>query len=479
MNSNNATIPAGPASNGTTSPSAAAATVDTGTMMTLLTLGPLSSCLSLPDLSAAKLPASANSSDGVQQWLSGLPTTSACTSLSWTLKPDYSAQLNAVATFQSQLQQLFPLPTTNATQGTVQPAGGSFFSSSALPSSSTGTVLPTGLPVWMGAVLASATLVHLVALVLHVCADFDALFPSIVGKQKPREAILPSTASESTATLVDEKESQPEPPKYAPAASTSTSGVEAMPGVICIGRRLKRLVVPLLLLSALGCVGVAVVLNSKFAPGAVKAFGSTNAGVSPPSVVSSALPTTSTTSSVAPATAASSISTPSSTVGATTSEGSLQGDTRSDTSSMAPTTTVTGTMTMTKLVRRQTNFFSAPPANSSSSSTSAFVAIATPNAALFPTPSSTSTAVGSSPTSTSTAPASATTEAVESGTGGDAGGEGARFVVERGDSMHRLWWIVMLDLVLWFAQRRRTRKQTAQDQARTTLLSRLEHPHPH
>ncbi|CDW97701.1 hypothetical protein [Sporisorium scitamineum] len=139
---------------------------------------------------------------------------------------------------------------------------------------------------------------------------------------------------------------------------------------------------------------------------------------------------------------------------------------------------------MIRLVRRQTNFFptpsstASPPTNDSTSSPSASVSTSapsstpTPNASLFPTitttlSSSAFTAQPTTSTSSPSPPASTSTTSTNSSS------TPSLFVLQRGSSIHKLWWIVMLDLLLWFAQRRRTRSQTALDKARSFVISQL------
>ncbi|SJX64844.1 uncharacterized protein SRS1_15273 [Sporisorium reilianum f. sp. reilianum] len=494
--------------------------------MTLLTFGPLSSCIDLPNLSAGSVPRTANMADAarkqaIQTWLASLPTTSSCSALSWTLRPDYSPHLQAMSTFQAQLEQLFPAVANTSSTGGVNgianassaSSNTSFFPStpatSAFSASTSSTsTLPTTLPLWIGITLASTALVHLLALILHICSDLDALFPSLVAKlhSRPEEFELPQHVqqpNESTTTLVEEPtgdaDAKADPPQYTePPADAGKAGVEGgmveTPWLIRMARKCKRLVVPLLLVSALAMVGVAVVLNAKFVVGAVGGFGGSsvaaslpvassagsNATVTGANVTSAAVtsmsadssrshPATSATSSMADV-AATSTATP---VALSTSD-RVEKVTASST---APA--VLATSSMTKLVRRQVNFFPTASSSTPSSSLAASLAPTTstatpsptePNASLFPTlttttnpPSSTTTT--STPTLTASPSASATATSTTTST--------SAFVLQRSSSIHRLWWIVMLDLVLWFAQRRRTRSQTALDKARAFVVGQL------
>ncbi|KAJ1022328.1 hypothetical protein NDA13_005239 [Ustilago tritici] len=491
---------------------------DDDAMVTMLTFGPLSSCITLPDLSAKQLPSSANlSNSAVQAWLTSLPTSSSCSPYSWTFKPDYTEHLNAMGTLQQQLEQLFP--TTNSTlagQATVNDTwaaagNGSFFGNTSalgLGSSASSKTLPTGLPLWMGLMIACAALVHLIALVLHICSDLDALLPSLAAKldPQPEDSVLPSHAmppNESSATLVDAETVQKadvdadakvvDLPGYAePAAAAALPVATAQrdyatmptPALISISRKAKRFLVPLLLLSTLGSIGVAVVLNSKFAAGPVNtlptSLGSSTTVPAPASSSSASIAvlnasTSSSRSDAAPTALASDI--PSSTRQRTSSNATnttsnidpapTQDRDISPSPSEDPGPAATATPSMTRLVKRQNNFFPAvsPTVSSSSASLASSsappvpTASATSSTSLFP-PMPTSTSVSAPTSSLSAAPCSTTASNTSS----------SLLVLEKGDSMHRIWWIVMLDLILWFAQRRRTRKQTALDQARATIL---------
>ncbi|SPO29662.1 uncharacterized protein UTRI_05484 [Ustilago trichophora] len=535
-------------------------------MVTLLTFGPLSSCISLPNLAASSLPSTANYSSTAQQqiiqsWLTSLPTTSSCTTLSWTLKPDYSHHLNSMAIFQSQLEQLFP--TSNSTAGSSKtleaaqpgtsaagiknanasangsvaaastPSVASFFPGGTAPSAISGlassnATLPTGLPLWIGVVIASSALVHLLSFIIHICSDLDALFPSLAIKLqgKPDEPSLPSHAlpsNESSATLVDATPpSDPDvkvadPPSYTEPVTTqglsTQNGLKPTPALIRFSRKAKRLMVPLLLLSALGTIAVAVVLNSKFAAGPVRNFPSSLSSVVAPVALpdanftlsqmpssSASLVNTTTSASMTGNSSSGSISRPSTvpTFGVNATSDKLPDNERhsltdvnapaaTPTTTPSPIITTTTTQSMTKLVRRQTNFFPTPtstdttPASATRPTTiasfsspsnslppaSPFASTAsTPNASLFPpNPTSTTTPAGSASTLTQAMPTNST---IESLTPTD-----PLFVISSGDSIHRLWWIVMLNFLLWFAQRRRTRSQIGTDKARLAILAQL------
>ncbi|CBQ69204.1 conserved hypothetical protein [Sporisorium reilianum SRZ2] len=537
-NSTNITVPAAASSSASTalpqttagsnttgqSSTATAGTSSASNNMTLLTFGPLSSCIDLPNLSAGSVPRTANMADAarkqaIQTWLASLPTTSSCSALSWTLRPDYSPHLQAMSTFQAQLEQLFPAVANTSSTGGVNgianassaSSNTSFFPStpatSAFSASTSSTsTLPTTLPLWIGITLASTALVHLLALILHICSDLDALFPSLVAKlhSRPEEFELPQHVqqpNESTTTLVEspgDADAKADPPQYTePPADVGKAGVEGgmveTPGLIRMARKCKRLVVPLLLVSALAMVGVAVVLNAKFVVGAVGGFGGSsvaaslpvassagsNATVTGANVTSAAVtsmsadssrshPATSATSSMADV-AATSTATP---VALSTSD-RVEKVTASST---APA--VLATSSMTKLVRRQVNFFPTASSSTPSSSLAASLAPTTstatpsptePNASLFPTLTTTT----NPPSSTTAAAATLTASSSASATATSTTTSTSAFVLQRSSSIHRLWWIVMLDLVLWFAQRRRTRSQTALDKARAFVVGQL------
>ncbi|KAJ1019591.1 hypothetical protein NDA18_006069 [Ustilago nuda] len=501
---------------------------DNDAMVTLLTFGPMSSCITLPDLSAKQLPWSANlSNSAVQAWLTSLPTSSSCSPYSWTFKPDYTEHLNALGTLQQQLEQLFP--TTNSTlagQATVNDTwaavgNGSFFGNTSalgLGSSASSKTLATRLPLWMGLTIACAALVHLIALVLHICSDLDALLPSLAVKlhPQPEDSVLPSHVmppNESSATLVDAEVVQKahvdadakvvDPPGYAePAAAAALAVATAQrdyatmptPALISISRKAKRFLLPLLLLSALGSIGVAVVLSSKFAAGPVNtlptSLGSSTTAAAPASSSSTSMAalnasTSSSPSDAAPTALASDI--------ATSTRERTSSNATNTTSNIDPAPTQdrdisprpseeagragSATASMTRLAKRQNNFFPAvsPTVSSSSASLASSItppiptASATSSTSLFPPmptstslfpPVPTSTSVSATTSSSSAAPCSTTASNTSS----------SLLLLEKGDSIHRIWWIVMLDLILWFAQRRRTRKQTALDQARATIL---------
>ncbi|KAI3488827.1 hypothetical protein L1887_47026 [Cichorium endivia] len=279
-------------------------------------------------------------------------------------------------------------------------------------------------------------------------------FPSFAAKSKPPLAQSLPMQNESTATLVEPK-TTPEDSKIDPPGYTAPVVLQAVVGSVGDGqlpvaracRSAKRVFVPLLLLAALGMVGIAVVLNSKFAQDRV-------------GVASSALVSTDTAS-----TSASGVSVASSFAVATSSV--RRAGHASNATSADSTALPTGTLSMTRLVRRQADFFppALAPSRSSSSESLAPTWTSTPStmsSLVTPTPSSSAMlSSSSSPTSTfslstqSVTPV-ATTAHVASTT--DVSNEArSLLVMERGSSMHRVWWVVMLDLVLWFIQRRRTR----------------------
>lgn len=454
------------------------------TALSLVTFGPLSACVSMPRLDNAATPVLSNSTVVAQQqldaWLGKLPTTTWCTTMAWTLRPDYSDPLNALARFQDQINQLFSAQNSKFAGRMLeaQPAGNaSFFQPSSgagllLAPSSGPRMMPTSLPIWMGAVMAGVVLVHLVALLLHVGAEITVLFPSIAARSNPLAESLPMQ-NESTATLVEPKiapeDGKVDPPGYtAPVVQqAAVAGGDGQVPVARACRSAKRVCVPLLLLAALGMVGIAVVLNSKFAQGPV--------GVASSVVAASTAPM----STSAASTSASSVSVTSSVAEATSSVrrvGHASNATSADSTALP-----TGTLSMTRLIRRQTDFFPPAPSRSSSFESLAPTSTSTPSTLVtsLATPTSSSAVQSSSfssPTPTSSlstqsiSPA-ATPAPVASTT--DVPNEGRQLLVmERGNSMHRVWWIVMLDLVLWFVQRRRTRSQHALDRAHATLLPR-------
>ncbi|SNX83973.1 uncharacterized protein MEPE_02681 [Melanopsichium pennsylvanicum] len=536
----------------------------TGLNVTLLTFGPLSSCITLPNITAEPLPATVNLSDAaqyqvIQAWFTKLPKTSSCSTLAWKLKPDYSDHLNAMSTFQNQLEQLFPASnstlgtsglagdanntiSTNTSVSTTAPNGISTFfgsgvsSSSSLSTWSTGDSLPSSLPLWMGVVVASTALVHLLALILHICSDLDVLFPALAAKliRAQEESVLPShiaPSNGSSATLVDSNTSTDpdakvvDPPGYleplsAPSRSSDVmdAGLKPTPTLLRYSRKCKRLIVPLLLVSALATIAVAVVLNSKFAAGAVTTFPSSassvvsipSASVNKPSSTMSML--TANSSSVMPMTSASSSSSSSKASGlssASVSDVTGTGTNVSETSKIAAnaddksSSSVSPTMSKLvrrQLVRRQTNFFTTPSSSSTSSAPmssssdlaqSSSSSAATQNSSLSssilsPSSSASSSLLTSaSPIATPTAIASsnALTTSTATGTTNSSSNDttsdaqtNSLFVLSQGDSMHRLWWIVMIDLLLWFCQRRRTRAQIAFDKARKSLLAQISIP---
>ncbi|GAC74400.1 hypothetical protein PANT_11d00042 [Moesziomyces antarcticus T-34] len=451
------------------------------TALTLVTFGPLSACVSIPRLDNTAAPVLSNSTVVAQRqldaWLGKLPTTTRCTTLAWTLRPDYSDPLDALARFQDQIDQLFPVQNSTFAAKILeaQPAGNaSFFQPSSgagllLAPSSGPRMLPTTLPIWMGAVMAGVVLVHLVVLLLHIGAEIAVLFPSFAAKSKhPLAQSLPMQ-NESTATLVEPK-TTPEDGKIDPPGYTAPVVQQAVVGSVGDGqlpvaracRSAKRVFVPLLLLAALGMVGIAVVLNSKFAQG-------------PVGVASSALVSTDTAS-----TSASGVSVASSFAVATSSV--RRAGHASNATSADSTALPTGTLSMTRLARRQADFFPPAPAPSRSSSSESLAPTwtstpSTRSSLVAPTPSSSAMFSSfSSPTSTSSLSTQsilpvATTAPVAS-TAHVSNEARQLLVMERGSSMHRVWWIVMLDLVLWFIQRRRTRSQYALDKAHATLLPR-------
>ncbi|SPO30897.1 uncharacterized protein UTRI_05484_B [Ustilago trichophora] len=495
-------------------------------MVTLLTFGPLSSCIRLPDLAAKSLPDALNLSSTaqsqiVQSWIASLPTTSSCTRLSWTFKPDYSDHLNSMATFQSHLEQLFPVgnsteartskavtssamrnaPVSTGTAGVATASVASFLGGAPGVISGSSATLPTGLPLWIAVVIASSALVHLLTFIIHIGSDLDALFPSFAAKlqNNPQEPILPNStlsSNESSTTLIDTKTppSEPEakvaqPPSYTEPVTTQClssieSGPKPTPVLMRYSRKAKKLTVPLLLLSALGTIAVAVVVNSKFAAGPVGYFPTSLS----PGVGGDQMPSFSTNMAAANASGYGGSSTsqnpsiiPSSSPNTTTKM------LDSDRASTNVQSAATATRSMTKLVRRQITFFPTPsdmatvrPTSTASLSsfntTSSSAPIPTtttadssPNASLFPpTPTPTPTPTVS-PSITTTQPLT-TTSTIESNS------NNPLFIVVKSDSIHRLWWIVILDLLLWFAQRRRARCQTSMDKARRTILAQLSLP---
>ncbi|TKY88708.1 hypothetical protein EX895_002339 [Sporisorium graminicola] len=545
--------------NSTTTPAGASvasnSTNNTDSMVTLLTFGPLSSCVQLPNLSSSTMPEIGNFSNVAKQqaisaWLASLTTTSSCTALSWAMRPDYSKHLDAMSSFQTQLEELFPLAAayTSSAVGmtsTVSTSGAgsnlSFFPNSSSTNAfsaaaNTADTLPTTLPLWIGLALACATLVHLLAFILHLCADLDALFPSLAAKrqanQKPDEFELPQHIqhpNESKEALVQDKQAVQgvdrntnEPPRYNEPLTSEQSevgcGLVETHVLIRIARKCKRIVVPLLMLSAAAMVGVAVVLNAKFAVGPVGSFSGSDSAIGPAvgsSSGSSAITVgANNTSAAAPISYASTSSdaggrsrqaaSPTSSSGDATSEKPSvpivdqsrvgeEGRTSASTSTSTPT--VPAMSSMARLVRRQTLFFSTPSSSgdnpsatattttsatafdlppSLSSSSTATLSTPTPsstatdiNASLFPTIATTASSALSFP-AWPTAGASAPTTSMTA-----AASAPSVFVLQRGSSIHRLWWIVMLDLLLWLAQRRRTRAQTALDKARALVIDQL------
>ncbi|KAF6766866.1 hypothetical protein PSEUBRA_000941 [Kalmanozyma brasiliensis GHG001] len=496
-------------------------------MVTLLTFGPLSSCIELPDLSGITSPLKPNLSEAVRaqvlhDWLVSLPTKPSCTSFSWTFRPDYFLHLDAMTTFQAELEQLFPSVSNSTAASTSTQTNSTFFSNiadtSAPAATPTGTPLPETLPLWIGITIACTTLVHLLALILHVCSELDSLFPSFAEKleAKPEEETLPSHAvNESLTTLVEAKpdvstdEKPSDPPQYtAPTSDTVKpapeksnpmhGGLQETPSLIRISRQAKRLVVPLLLVSALMLIGVAVVLNAKFAVGPVAGFsssdGSTGVLTSSPgatSSVSAAVPVSSVSTASTVTTSDVINSTRANSDGARDSRPAASNDVAAPTpaadavtkSPAPPIDMPSPTASMVRIVKRQTNFFPAPsssdspvppaptPVSSPAAPSEAAPSSSLPNASLFPT-----TLPSTSPSPTPTALSSTTSprqSTESSGTPTPAPAPAARFVLQRGDSTHRLWWIVMLDLLLWFVQRRRTRTQTAMDKARKVVLKQL------
>ncbi|GAC98032.1 RSC complex protein [Pseudozyma hubeiensis SY62] len=514
--------PAGLVSAGSVSRNASAES-----LTTLLTFGPLSSCISLPDLSASPLPSNARQSGSAQQqalqeWFDALPMQRSCTPFSWKFVPDYTHHLDAMVTFQGQLEQMFPPlngtmggagagPTLTNQTTTQSDSNGSFFSSA--PTSvafssnpTTGSTLPQGLPLWIGVTLGCVTIVHLLAFVLHVCSDLDALFPTLAAKFRTSptpNSVLPSHApatNQSSATLVDQPQDEQasEPPKYtepAPASSTQgASDLQATPALIRVSRKLKRVIVPLLLLSALGMVGVAVVLNAKFAVGPVGSFSGSGDGrqVDGSGWSASSLAGDVSSAAVPLSTSSSARSTSRTREGSagTTSNATVSTSSDDQAESRPVSPAATATPSMTTLVRRQTDFF--PVASSSIATSSEVAPIAlptTPSTFASPTPTSSSTSssapnaslfppITSStpyPSSSSTSaaqptPSSSTASAAAASTSSTAP---SPFVLHRGDSTHRLWWIVILDLLLWFIQRRRIRSQTGLDKARSMVIDQL------
>lgn len=516
--SSNSTAPPAEASNTTNATQTSAdvgASVTTAltnstddSMMTLLTLGPLTSCISLPDLSVSPMPVSSQSGVAQQHalraWLDALPTKRSCSSLAWKLTPDYSRHLEAVMTFQGELERIVPAA-ANATGTTtiggtsgialnasapapadrVAANNASFFSSSASasalwsPPATNVNSLAQTLPLWIGVTLSCVAMVHLVALVLHIFSNLDALFrassASALGSRATSDSVLPGHArstNQSAATLVeasaDEKTSQL--PQYTEQCVASVDGLRAgeCRALVRISRKVNSVVVGMLMLAALAMVAVAVVLSAKFAVGPVELSGGLNGSEVNAGDGATTESTSSGVSDASRTTSTSSVTVPMSHV-----------------LNPASLSVATATASM-RLVRRQTNYLATPPpssaavpvATSLSMPTSTVAASsptetweASPNASLFPT--LTATRSTTTATGVATASASAWTICASSTDTCTPSRSSSMLVLERADSFHRVWWIVMLDLVLWFVQRRRLRSQTALDNARALIAAQL------